>query len=191
MRYDIFLAPLPPDFCICIIGRNSSFSSDDSAGGCNLQHYLTKSFSEILALFSHQIFRILVSKTFKRFYHPSGRVYYSCHTLTTYMEQAVMNNLSAIQVWQRDLANGPRDSKTVYRWLKRLRSRLPLLLPLLKQELVILAPSMHLTPLQNFILHAAPELSASSAAPPPAMLKPSGLVPVRFPALPTTARGFG
>jgi hypothetical protein len=84
-----------------------------------------------------------------------GQVHYSSHTLTTYFEQAVKHNLSAIQVWQRDLAAGPRDPKTVYRWLQRLRSRLPILLPRLKQQLVMLAPHVDFTPLKNFILSAA------------------------------------
>jgi hypothetical protein len=96
------------------------------------------------------------------------------------LEQAVNNGLSAIQVWQRDLSDGPQDRKTLYRWLKRLRFRLPLLLPLLKQELVMLAPAMDLTPLKNFILHAVPELPAPTAAPPPAMLNPLALCQCGF-----------
>jgi hypothetical protein len=83
-----------------------------------------------------------------------GQVHYSSHTLATYFEQAVKHSLSAIQVWQRDFADGPRDPKTVYRWLQRLRSRLPILLPRLKQQLVTLAPHVDLTPLKNFVLSA-------------------------------------
>jgi len=111
-----------------------------------------------------------------------GRVHYSSHTLTPYFEQAVKNNLSAIQVWQRALSDGPRDGKTIYRWLKRLRSRLPILLPRLKQELMLLAPHTDLTPLQNFILNAA---SLGSEVPmhteiPPAMLNPLALCQCGF-----------
>jgi hypothetical protein len=102
-----------------------------------------------------------------------GRVHYSSHTLAPYVEQAVKNNLSAIQVWQRDLSDGPRDCKTLYRWLKRLRSRLPILLPRLKQELLMLAPHVDLTPLQNFILRAAAVPEGPEA--PPAMLDPVAL----------------
>jgi hypothetical protein len=107
-----------------------------------------------------------------------GRVHYSSHTLTPYLEQAVKNGLSAIQVWQRDKSDGPQDSKTVYRWLKRLRVRLPLLLPQLKQELMRLSPHMDLAPLKNFVLQAMPELPAPTA--PPAMLKPPGLCQCGF-----------
>ena len=102
-----------------------------------------------------------------------GQVHYSSHTLTTYFEQAVKHNLSAIQVWQRDLAAGPRDPKTVYRWLQRLRSRLPILLPRLKQELLMLAPHLDLTPLKNFILGAAAMPEGPEA--PSAMLDPVAL----------------
>jgi hypothetical protein len=108
-----------------------------------------------------------------------GRVHYSSHTVTTYFEQAVKHNLSAIQVWQRDLSDGPQDRKTVYRWRKRLLSRLPLLLPRLKQELLMLAPHLDLTPLKNFILHAVPEVPAPTAAS-PAMLSPLALCQCGF-----------
>jgi len=91
-----------------------------------------------------------------------GQVHYSSHTLTTYFEQAVKYRLSAIQVWQRDLADGPRNPKTIYRWLKRLRSRLPILLPRLKQHLVMLAPDVDFNPLKNFILSAVTVLEASA-----------------------------
>jgi hypothetical protein len=87
------------------------------------------------------------------------------------------HNLSAIHVWQRDLADGPRDPKTVYRWLQRLRSRLPVLLPRLKQQLVMLAPHVDLTPLKNLILAATTVLEAPPAQTPApaAMLSPLAL----------------
>lgn len=108
-----------------------------------------------------------------------GRVHYASPTLTSYLKLAVTQNLSAIQVWQRGLADGPRDSKTLYRWLKRLRSRLPTLLPRLKQELMMLAPHIDLTPLQNFILNAVPEVPAHTEIP-PAMLSPLALCQCDF-----------
>jgi hypothetical protein len=83
-------------------------------------------------------------------------------------------------VWQRDRADGPRDLKTLYRWLKRLRARLPLLLPQLKQELMRLASHTDLTPLKNFVLQAVPELPAPTTAAPPAMLNPLALCQCSF-----------
>lgn len=106
-----------------------------------------------------------------------GRVHYSSHTLTPYLEQAAQHNLSAIQVWQRDKSDGPRDGKTLYRWLKRLRSRLPILLPRLKQELVMLAPHVDLTPLTDFILRAA-AVPEGPKAPPARASEPAMLDPV-------------
>jgi len=106
-------------------------------------------------------------------------MHYSSHTLTPYLEQAAQHNLSAIHVWQRHLSDGPQDRKTLYRWLKRLRARLPLLLPQLKQELMRLTPHMDLTPLKNFVLQAVPELPAPTAAP-PAMLNPLALCQCGF-----------
>ena len=96
--------------------------------------------------------------------------------------------LTAIQVWQRGLADGPRDSKTLYRWLQRLRPRLAILLPRLKQELMLLAPHTDLTPLKNFILNAGskalvefagPEAPAHTEVPAP-MLSPLVLCQCSF-----------
>jgi len=106
-------------------------------------------------------------------------VHYSSHTLTPYLEQAVKKNLAPIQVWQYDLSDGPQDRKTLYRWLKRLSSRLPSLLSLLKQELMRLAPDTDLTPLKNFILHALPQWP-EPAAEPPAILSPLALCQCAF-----------
>lgn len=111
-----------------------------------------------------------------------GRVHYSSHTLTPYLEQAVKNGLSAIQVWKRGLSDGPQDRKTVYRWRKRLLSRLPILLALLKQELLMLTPHLDLTPLKNFILNASfavPKVPAHTEVP-PAMLSPLALCQCGF-----------
>ena len=111
-----------------------------------------------------------------------GRVHYAGSTLTPYLERAVTQKLSAIQVWQRGLADGPRDSKTLYRWLKRLRPRLAILLPRLKQELMMLVPHTDLTPLKNFILNAdfsVPEVPAHTEVPAP-MLNPMVLCQCGF-----------
>lgn len=106
-----------------------------------------------------------------------GRVHYSSHTLIPYLEEAVKNGFSAIQVWQRGKSDGPRDCKTLYRWFKRLRSRLPILLPQLKQELLMLAPDVDLTPLKNFILRAA-AVPEGPEAPPARASEPAMLDPV-------------
>ena len=81
-----------------------------------------------------------------------GYVRYTTRTLSVYLEQAAENSLPPIESWRQDLADGPENSETLYRWFSRLRPRLATLLPLLKSELLSLNPAFDLAPLQEIIL---------------------------------------
>jgi hypothetical protein len=77
---------------------------------------------------------------------------YTTRTLAVYVEQAANNSLSPIETWNQGLADGPQNSETLYRWLRRLRPRLAALLPLLKSQLLTLNPAVDFSPLESFIL---------------------------------------
>lgn len=77
---------------------------------------------------------------------------YTTATLTIYVEQAANNSLSPIETWKQDLADGPENPETLYRWLRRLRPRLAALLPLLKTQLLTLNPAVDFSPLECVIL---------------------------------------
>jgi hypothetical protein len=77
---------------------------------------------------------------------------YTTRTLLVYVEQAANNSLSPIETWNQGLADGPQNSETLYRWLRRLRPRLATLLPLLKSQLLTLNPAVDFSPLECVIL---------------------------------------
>jgi hypothetical protein len=77
---------------------------------------------------------------------------YTTATLSIYVEQAANNSLSPIETWNQGLADGPENSETLYRWLRRLRPRLATLLPLLKSQLLTLNPAFDFSPLERIIL---------------------------------------
>jgi hypothetical protein len=77
---------------------------------------------------------------------------YTTRTLSVYVEQAANNSLSPIETWNQGLADGPQNSETLYRWLRRLRPRLATLLPLLKSQLLTLNPAIDFSPLERFVL---------------------------------------
>jgi len=77
---------------------------------------------------------------------------YTTRTLAGYVEQAANNSLPPIETWNQGLADGPENSETLYRWLRRLRPRLAALLPLLKSQLLTLNPAVDFSPLESFVL---------------------------------------
>lgn len=73
-----------------------------------------------------------------------GRIRYPSETLAPYLESA-----KPTEVWQQNQSNGPEDLSTLYRWLRRLRAQLTMLLPLLQQTLLELVPDTGLEPYRD------------------------------------------
>jgi hypothetical protein len=103
---------------------------------------------------------------------------YTTATLTVYVEQAATNSLPPIETWNQGLADGPQNSETLYRWLRRLRPRLAVLLPLLKSQLLTLNPAVDFSPLERFVL------KFKKNSPQHVELKPSPQSPIATPCSP-------
>ena len=88
-----------------------------------------------------------------------GKVRYGTQTLSPYLELIQSNCRKPVQVWQQNLADGPEDISTLYRWLKRLKASLTTLLPLLSEKLLELAPGSELEAYQTAVLKTTPEFS--------------------------------
>lgn len=73
-----------------------------------------------------------------------GRIRYPSETLAPYLESA-----KPTEVWQQNQSNGPEDLSTLYRWLRRFRAQLTMLLPLLQQTLLELVPDTGLEPYRD------------------------------------------
>jgi hypothetical protein len=120
---------------------------------------------------------------------------YTTATLTVYVEQAAhpaFAGLSPIETWNQGLADGPENSETLYRWLRRLRPRLATLLPLLKGQLLTLNPAVDFSPLESFILKfkktsrlsvaqkPSPQAQTATPSSPPATLSMVALCAISY-----------
>ncbi|MFQ5606077.1 MAG: DUF6431 domain-containing protein [bacterium] len=108
-----------------------------------------------------------------------GRVRYSVETVAPYFEQRSHKSLA--QVWQHATDDSPADIGTVYRWFRRIRERMAKLLPLLRNELLSLAPDFDLAKLEEITLtqNTRPTSTSSCSNQPnasaPEMLTPMAL----------------
>lgn len=88
-----------------------------------------------------------------------GKVRYGAQTLTPYLELIESRSQNPVQVWQQNLADGPEDVSTLYRWFRRLKTSLTTLLPLLSEKLIELAPNSEIEPYQTAVLKTSGELT--------------------------------
>ena len=88
-----------------------------------------------------------------------GRVRYGAQTLTPYLELLQSRSQNPVEVWQQNLADGPEDISTLYRWFRRLRFSLTTLLPLLSEKLLELSPNSKLEPYETAVLKTTPDLT--------------------------------
>jgi len=79
-------------------------------------------------------------------------VRYPATTLSAYIEQSVEHSRPPIATWTENLANGPHCVEALYRWMRRLRQRLSVLIPFLESELLKLDPAFDLSGLQKSVL---------------------------------------
>jgi hypothetical protein len=62
-----------------------------------------------------------------------------------------------VAIWQQSNSDGPEDISTLYRWLRRLRSNLGKLLPILHEKYMELASAAELKPYQITVLKTTSE----------------------------------
>jgi hypothetical protein len=84
-------------------------------------------------------------------------VHYTATTVAPYVDYiANHQGASLAGAWAHDRADGfPLDLSTVYRWFRRLRSRLAFVLSMLEKELLDLTPEADLAVLQKLIVKRA------------------------------------
>ena len=83
-----------------------------------------------------------------------GQVRHSDETIAPYFQQFVQIQTSISQLWKDsfDLPDAPQDESTLYEWFNRFIARCKNLLPLLKNELLKLAPHTNLKEFESTLL---------------------------------------
>jgi len=100
-----------------------------------------------------------------------GQIRFGTETLSPYFTPTGRHSLSLAQVWKASPSDGPLEVSTIYRWFRRMRKRLAVLLPLLRDELLNLAPHTDLTALGKILLNDGAREARTSSA----MLSPMAL----------------
>ena len=83
-----------------------------------------------------------------------GQVRHTKETIEPYVEQFIQKQTSINNLWTDsfNLPDAPQDISTLYRWFNRFITRSRNLLPLLKNELIQLAPQTNLKEFENIFL---------------------------------------